>query len=183
MLTEGTWSESLDCFGFRATFFQLCSVAECTPGTAVAVPAGVPFLWHGTISEDDALWLLPDESYELLGTHRSLTSLRNLTVLPFDGEEKSPAFCLLHQLLNNRLEPLTAFLFPFVHVTLSHPCFSISHTKKAPATHSRSSTHHTVLSFTLFSSFGSVEHFAIEYSNANRRTCTPSKVRSSNTSA
>ena len=43
LLTEGTWSESLDCFGFRATFFQLCSVAECTPDSAVAVPAGVPF--------------------------------------------------------------------------------------------------------------------------------------------
>ena len=87
--------------------------------------------------------LLPDKSCELLGTHRSLTSLRNLTGLPFDGEEKSPASAFCTSCWITALNPFLPFSSRLSHGVLLTP-------KESLATDSWSSTHNTVLSFILF---------------------------------
>ena len=103
--------------------------------------------WHGTKSEDDALAM---ERIQAAVARRILRAPRHTPKSDLLAQLNWPALrwrreiasvCLLHQLLNNRPERLSDFLFPVCLIA----CFS--HPKKAPATHFRSSTHHTVLFF------------------------------------
>ena len=125
-------------------------------------------LWHGTIAEDDALAMeriqaaVAGESCELLGTHRSLTSLRNLTGLPFDGGEKSPASAFCTSCWITVLNPVLPFSSRLCHRVL------LTSKKRKPG--NSFLVQPAPLSLILFSNFGSVEHFAIKYSNADRRT-------------
>ena len=120
----------------------------------------MPWRWNASKQ------LLLGESCELLGTHWSLTSLRKLTGLPFDGGEKSPASAFCASCWINRPEPLSAFLFPFVSSRTSHIQRKPRQLILGPARTTRAQYSHSFF----FSNFGSVEHLAIKYSNADRRT-------------
>ena len=83
-------------------------------------------LWHGTISEDDALAM---ERIQAAVARRILRAPWHTTKSDLLAQLDWPALrwrreiaslCLLHQLLNNRPEPLYAFHFPFVSSRASH---------------------------------------------------------------
>ena len=83
-------------------------------------------LWHGTISEDDALAM---ERIQAAVARRILRApwhtpksylLAQLNWPALRWRREIASLCLLHQLLNNRPEPLSAFLFPFVSSRTSH---------------------------------------------------------------
>ena len=129
-------------------------------------------LWHGTISEDDALAMERIQAAvarRILRApwHTPMSDLAQLNWPALRWRREIASLCLLHQLLNNRPEPLSAFLFPFVSSRASHTQRKPRQLILGPA---RTTHTLTVLSLILFSNFGSVEHFAIKYSNADRRT-------------
>ena len=83
-------------------------------------------LWHGTISEDDALAM---ERIQAAVARQILRApwhtpksdlLAQLNWPALRWRREIASLCLLHQLLNNRPEPLSAFLFPFVSSRDSH---------------------------------------------------------------